>query len=142
MGSLITVYMVVKQVYWYDGGSIFTMGTLYQLRQLGVTPQIKQVGNAVGTADSNFTIGTHQVVAIGFNASNSYVKVGSNNKTISSNLTSFTPNTFRLGAYPGVDANECYAGNIEIKELIIRNVADIDVDALSIQTYLENKYNS
>lgn len=131
------IYIVVKQVTWTNADYIFDGGSLNvgRLQQTGSTPQLKIYAGTDSAANSNLAVNTWGIVRVLFNGANSKLQVN-NTAAITGDFGASNMGGFSLGAR-GTVGNY---GNIEVKEVILRNVDDTGVDETAIYNYLATKY--
>jgi len=132
------VYIVFKQVTWVNFDRIFqgetdSSSTLFQYP---TTPSLLAHSGNITTADGNLPLNTYGIARVLFNGASSTLQINSNTK-ITADFGSNNMGGFALGGR--IDANDRYS-NIEVKEVIIRNVADTTQDEGTIYNYLANKY--
>src|SRR3990167_1687871 len=98
----------------------------FALQQSGSTPNVRLVaGNAASSlATTQITVGSYHVVSAMFNGASSSIKVDSNS-VITGTVTSGGIGGFALGSRGAGGLNT----NIEVKEIILRNVNDATIRA-------------
>lgn len=131
------IYIVVKQVAWsinkkvFDG-DVANSGAL----QMGTsTPNLIGRAGSSGDLNGDLAVGTFGIVRLLFNGASSTLQVDEGTVITSDNGTD-DMSGFTLGASGGLSA----LSNIEVKEIIIRKVADGAGDESAIYNYLSNKY--
>jgi len=131
------IYIVFKSVTWTDTDRIFDGNTpdSGELLQRTSTPNIKAYAGGFSSESSDLILDTYGVVRVLFNGASSTLQVN-NNAQITGNFGSGNMGGFTLGSL----ANNTLLGNIEVKEVIIRNVADTSQNEEIIYNYLKNKY--
>lgn len=131
-----TVYFLGKQVTWtaldtiYDGDT--TAGVM-RLQQLTTTPNLA-LRNSAGTAAANNTelaLNTYGVVTAVFNGASSLLQVN-NGTPVIGDFGASTPGGFVLGA----NAVSSDFSNIQVKEILIYNVAHDAGQRASLVNYL------
>jgi hypothetical protein len=134
------IYMVVKQITWVDTESIFDGNTLHSgvFQQRTLTPGLKVYADSFSDINSNLTLDTWGIVRVLFNhdvAGGSKLQV---NNTIP--ITGDFGISNMGGFILGCKANIASWANIQVKEIILRNVADSVPNETSIYNYLATKY--
>lgn len=135
------IYMVVKQVTWvadrkfFDG---FTNNTgRVEQYNIGASPQlVAHAGGTPSPANSNLAVGAYGILRVLYNGANCSFQINATAKT-SGNYGSGDMAGFSLACR----ASGASRGNIGVKEIIIRSVADSDADSLLIYNYLKSKYS-
>jgi hypothetical protein len=130
------VYILFKQITWSDSDRIFAgnVASSNALTQGTSTPIIRQVCSTgpTGADSGELTVGTWGIVRLLYNGASSRIQV--NNGVVD------TGNAFTT-IFGGItlgrrgDSNDYY-GNFEVKEIILRNVADSAPDETAIYNYL------
>jgi len=134
------IYMVFKQVTWtlYDrifDGNIVSTG---QLAQRETTPNLLYfAGGGGGDCEDpgNLAVNTWGIIRMLFN--------GASTKFIINETTPITcfPGLSNMGGFTlGARGDDVSWSNIEVKEIILRNVDDTDANETDIYNYLKNKY--
>ena len=132
------IYIVFKNVTWIlntwvlDGNATFS-GALYQTPN---TPDIRAYAGSVSDINSNLPVNTFGIVRILFNGVSSTIQVDETTQT-TRNFGAADMGGFTLGARG--DGLASFA-NIQIKEVILRNVDDTDATEEAIFRYLKRKY--
>ena len=131
------IYIVFKPVSWgvnrtiFDGNSSLS-GALFQG---GSTPELKMYAGSVSPVNANATIGTYHIARVLFN--------GASSKMIINETTPLTGN-FGASNMGGFNLGQRGSGssfsNIEVKEVIIRKIADTSPNEAEIYAYLSSKY--
>lgn len=134
------IYIVVKQVTYsandrFFDGNTTNKGIVYQA---GTTPQIQAYAGASSTNDSNLALDTYGILRVLFNGASSTLQVNGNAQ-ITGNFGAADMGGFYLAANAATGGSQF--GNIEVKEVIIRNVADSAQDEGTIYNYLADKYS-
>ncbi|HLD89528.1 MAG TPA: hypothetical protein VI911_00655 [Patescibacteria group bacterium] len=130
------IYAVLKQITWtiadriWDGNSA-DYGTLYQNL---TTPGMKVYAGA-GSAQKNLTLDTFGIIRVLLNGASSKFQINSDAAATGNfgirNMAGFT-----LGA----NGSGTNYSNIEVKEIIMRRIADASGDETAIYNYLATKY--
>ncbi len=131
-------YVVLKQVTWIDN-QYFWDGEASDsvfLRSHTATPKIQAYSGSLGTDNDNLAVNTYSILRVLYNGASSKLQVNETTPT-AENLGIKDSDGFTLGAYATEIANEA---NIEVKEFIIRKVADNPTDEAIIYNYLKDKY--
>jgi hypothetical protein len=136
------IYMVFKQVTYTSGDRIFdgdlnNSGMLRQKYPGGVSPELECYAGSFSTSNSNLLLNTFGITRILFNGASSKFQINETTEWIG-DLGAFDMGGFTLGRIGGSDTGW---GNIEVKEIIIRKVADSAQDEQDIYDYLANKHN-
>jgi len=130
------IYMLFRIVTWtlntdvFDGNTAFS-GELYMS---ATTPDIKVYAGMGSSANSNMVVGTFAVARVLINGASSKIQIN-DTTSVTGNFGAADMNGFTIGASGG---GSRYS-NIEIKEAIIRKVADNSTDQSSIYNYLAKK---
>ncbi len=133
------IYIVLKQVTWINASRVFDGNLLSYcaLQQYSTTPDLQlYAGTGFTNANSNLAVNTWGIVRVLFNGASSTIQV---NKTT---ITTGNPGDRDSGGFTlGVGGNIISGfSNIEVKEIILRKVADSESDETVIYNYLKNKY--
>ena len=132
------IYIVLNQISWTSGDYIFDGNGNDKglLHQIGTTPGLKVYAGALSAEDSNLSIGSFGIARVLFNGVSSKFIINEN-----------TPNTGDFGAiamdgfvFGARGAPTSPYGNIQVKEIIIRKIADAAGDEADIYNYLKSKY--
>ena len=132
------IYMVVKQVAWNLNG-IFLDGNaapVSALYQNGITPEIRINAGVIGPIDGSLAVDTWGIVRVLFNGAASTLQVNTNAQWIG-NAGANDMGGFTLGLDGAAAFNN---SNIQVKEIILRNVADAAPAQTAIYAYLAAKY--
>ena len=130
-----TIYLVGKQVTWtdqdqfYDGVTADSM----DLYQGTVTPTIKIYAGAAAAVSTQLAVDTYGVIVAVFNGASSTIKVDGNAPGTAVDVGAGNGGGITLGA----KATPLNYGNVQIKEVIIRNVADSAAVQAQIQALLK-----
>lgn len=135
------VYIVFKQITWTSYDSIFDGNTGQDswLMQRQVSPNLRLYtnGGSYAAENSNLSLNTFGIVRVVFNAANSKIQVNNTTPT-TGNAGSHEFGGFTLAAFGNADS---YYGNIQVKEVILRNIVDTPGDEWKIYQYLKHKHN-
>ena len=132
------IYIVFKQVtftsndYILDGNTN-NSGGLFQVIS---SPDLRAYAGSFSTIDSNLVLDTYGIARVQFNGATSTFQINEETQ-ITGNFGTNNMGGFTLG---NNGANTVYS-NIEVKEVIIRNVADSAQDEGTIYNYLADKYS-
>ena len=134
----VMIYIVFKQVTWTNNEYIFD-GNLVSsciLRQIGTTPDMALYAGAAANVNSNLAVDTWGIVRVLFS--------GAASKLIVNETTPVTgnPGTQAMGGFTLASRGDG-AGlypNIQVKEIILRKIADSAGDEVDIYNYLKTKY--
>lgn len=132
------IYMVFKQVTWISNSRVFD-GNLVNsgiLRQVVATPQIGVFAGSASTKSSDLALNTYGIARVLFNGASSKFIVN-NNIPITGDFGAANLGGFILGSNAGGGVNH---SNIQVKEIILRKVADSATDEQNIYNYLSKKY--
>lgn len=132
------LYAVLKQItygsdYFFDGDTSLKM----LVQQTGGSPNLGLYGGAALNGNSDLAIDTWGVMRALFNSTSSRLQIDNNSALIGDGGIN-NAGGFTLGCRG--DVADRFA-NIEVKEIIIRNVADSIADSDIIYNYLKNKYS-
>ncbi len=130
------IYIVFKQITWnhkivFDGDGT-NSGALYQEVN---TSELKGYAGTFSTANGNLAVDTFGILRLLFN--------GASSKLIINETTATTGNfgaSDMAGFTLGAGANLAGNSNIQVKEIILRKVADNATDEQIIYDYLADKY--
>ena len=130
------VYIVFKQITWLANMGIFSgTGANLFFYQNGVTPDLKVFAGSLGGANDNAPLDTYVIARVLMN--------GASSKTIINETTPVTGN-FGAADMDGITVgsrnNGGNPGHSEIKEIIVRKIADASGDEQDIYDYLSAKY--
>ena len=131
------IYMVLKQVTWsvndriFDGENDLSMLLSQKIASANIDAY---AGDVLSNNDS--VLNTYGILRVLYNGASSKLIIN-NNTPVTGSLGSADADGFIIGRRTGSDANY---SNIEVKEIIIRKVADISQDEQEIYNYLDNKY--
>lgn len=133
------IYFVGKQVTWTINDYLWDGQTADKLSIYNVTatPQIRMNGGTGANDNSDFSVNVNHIVVASYNGASSFLQVDSN-AAVSGNAGSTAGDGFTLGARTGPSAY----GNIQVKEVIIRKVADSAATQGQIQFYLKQIYGT
>jgi len=136
-----TIYIVFKQITWtlyrqiYDGRLTNRMA----LQQQAVTPKLIIYAGSNSDQDDNLILNTYGIVRAIYNGANSKFQID-DNVAWTGDAGASNAEGLCLGALFNGAATSNWS-NIEVKEFIVRNVADSDATFNAIYTYLKNKYS-
>ena len=131
------IYMVLRQRAWANLDRIFDgdSAAVGLLSQKGTTPDLIAYAGVESSANSNLTLNTFGIIRVLFNGAASKLII---------NETTPTTGNFGTEAMGGFTLASIATGsgycNIEVKEIIIRKVADTTPDEAAIYNYLKSKY--
>ncbi|MBK9357712.1 MAG: hypothetical protein IPN08_10050 [Bacteroidales bacterium] len=136
----ITYYMVIRQITWSEvdyliSGKAANGSTA--IRQAVSTPGISVLSSNLVANNTNLALNTFGYVRAIINRSSSKLQVNAVNVEGSGDVGSENAGGLNL-AKIGVAA--LYFGNVEYKELIVRDKADNSTDETLIYNYLKTKY--
>lgn len=135
------IYIVFKQVSWTNSDRIFdgiNNGFPMTFSQFGTEPDLWMYA-----ADNGFdvlnsiSVGNYMIARNLYNGSSSKCTINTNTPTLGTVGTLKSIDGFVLGS--NEDAGEC--SNIQVKEVILRKIADAAQDEQDIYDYLANKYS-
>ena len=131
------IYIVFKQITWVLNDYIFdgNTGNRGSVFQNNESSKLAAHAGSLSSRNDNLSLDTYGIIRVLYNGASSKLQVN-NTIAITGDFGSNDMGGFTLGA-GGTDA---FFGNIEVKEVIIRKVADEAVDEASIYNYLSNKY--
>ena len=127
-----------KQVTWTVNNRIFDGNTINRgiLYQVGVAPELQSFAGGGSGANSNLSLNTYGIARVQFNGATSTFQINETTQ-ITGNFGGNDLGGFTLGA----DGSNLQFSNIEVKEVIIRNVAYSAQDEGTIYNYLADKYS-
>lgn len=133
------IYAVLKQVTWSADGRIFDGDTIDSgvLYQNPGTPQLTLYAGSNAAINGNLALDTFGVIRVLINGASSSVQINETTKT-TGDAGSRDMGGFILGSKSGGALNH---GNIQVKELIIRKIADTAPNEQIIYDYLAAKYS-
>jgi hypothetical protein len=131
------IYAVIKQVTWTLNDRILDGNTngAGELRQTASTPGIRILAPTAMTSNSGLAINTLGIVRMLINSTASKCIVN-NTTPITGDAGTNNMGGFTLGANGGMGS----CSNIQVKEIILRNVAESMITEANIYNYLSNKY--
>jgi len=131
------VYMVVRQLSWTAADYLFDgfFSTAALVWQRTSTPDIRIYSGSESGAAGGLTVGSFGIVRALFYLANSFIQVN-NNATVAAVLIGCNMQGLTLGSNGAGASN----GNIEVKEIIIRDTADNAPSQTAIYNYLATKY--
>lgn len=133
------IYIVFKQVTWSANDIIFDgIGSLNRMifQQFVSSPNLIIYAPSGGVQNSDLAVDTFGIARALFNSTSSELTINEGS-TQTGNVGTNNANGFTLGSrYGGASYS-----NIQVKEIIIRSVADSAEDEQTIYDYLSDKYN-
>lgn len=134
----ISIYFVFRQTDYARFERIFDAtkapGALTNSNAVGIG--YRAYAGVYSTSNANVTMGEDGLITVVFNSTSSFLQ-GNNDSPFKGNLGTVSMDGITLGGY----YNNTNWINEGIKEIIIRNAADIDSDMKPIKTYLNDKYS-
>ncbi len=133
-------YIVCKQTEWNAGRYIFDgngadSGLLFQNL---TTPKLRAYAGSLSGENANLSVDTWGIIRVCFNGASSKLQINET-AAITGNFGASNPGGFTL-ASSGALGNQTPC-KMEVKEVIIRKVADDSPDESIIYNYLKNKYS-
>ena len=135
-----TIILVTKPISWtashylFDGASGVASGSVVDVIS---SPQIQMSAGAGAARNSNLAVGAYGILVATFNGASSYLQVNNTAQTTgdagAKNMSGLTLSAIQ---------NLAGFGNQQVKEIIIRNVADSAATQASIRTLLKALYNT
>lgn len=136
------LYLVLKQITWTSGDKItdgHTLDTmLIQQETGGVSPALRLFAGLGTASNSGLTLDTYGVVTALFNGASSSLQINSATAA-TGDAGSSNAGGFALGANFNTGGSW---SNIQVKEVIIRTVADSAATQAAIQGYLKSIYGT
>lgn len=132
------IYIVLKQVTWTNLDIIFdgNTGLSGAFEQYPSTPAlITNNGGTLSPNNTNLPVNTFGIVRVLFNGVNSKIIVN-DTLPVTGNFGVNNMSGFTLGTRGSISAYS----NIQVKEIICRNVFDNESDETAIYNYLKSKY--
>lgn len=132
------IYIVFKQITWtsldrFFDGEVAVSGTFYQVTS---SPNVSVFAGTGATLNGSFAINTFSIIRILINGASSKLII--NNETpITGELGATNMEGFTLGSQGGGITR---FSNIQVKEIILRKVADATQNETAIYNYLSKKY--
>jgi len=129
------IYIVFKQITHNDQDRIFDGNSNFTglLRQLGASPGIMVYGGASSPNNLNLAVGSFGIVTVLFNGASSSLQVN-NTPELTGDFGSLDMGGFLVGG-------EFAFANIQVKEIILRKIADTSQNKQDIKDYLATKYS-
>ena len=132
------IYIVLKQVTWTHNAYIFdgnasVSGILYQLN---TTPNLLIYAGVNSGNNTNLPIDTYGIVRVLINGASSSFQINETT-AVTGNFGALDMGGFTLGA----NAGSSNWGNIQVKEIILRKIADTAQGEQDIYDYLAAKYS-
>lgn len=131
------IYIVFKQITWTSNRYVFdgNVAASGAFRQSPLTPQVQiTAGTSLGTISP--ALNTFVIVRVLFNSLNSEL-ILNNNTPIAGSAGTKNMGGFTLGSHSGV----FNFSNMQVKEIILRKIADSAQDEQDIYDYLASKYS-
>ncbi len=132
------VYMIFRQITWtlndyiFDGNTDISM----QLRQSALTPNMRPRVNATTLAGTGSALGVYQIIRVLYNgATSKFILNGG--VPVAGALDNVSPGGFVLGTK--ATAGTGYS-NVQVKEIILRKIADTAANEVIIYNYYAVKY--
>lgn len=132
------IYIVLKQVTWVNGDTISDgdTNTAGRFRQTSSTPNVSANAGSASTDNANLVLDTFAIIRILFNGASSELII---------NVTTPVTGNFGANNMAGFTIGSRGDGaggytNIQVKEIILRNIADTAESEGQIYNYLSNKY--
>jgi len=131
------IYMVSKQVTWTRYDRIFGSygANISYIWQEAATPGLRAYAGALSPQNDNLAVDTWGIIRVLFNGASSKLQIN-DTAAATGNFGTNAMNGFTLAARGGGSS----PGNIQVKEVILRKVADTAGDEGAIYSYLKNKY--
>ncbi len=132
------IYIVIKQVTWthlnrFFDGNVTSSG---MMRQFTLTPNITAYAGAESAGNNDLAVNTFGIIRCLFNGVSGKLIVNENTP-ITGDFGALDMSGFTLGSNGLGNGNW---SNIQVKEVILRKVADGTTDEQNIYNYLKNKY--
>ena len=133
------LYLVLKQVSWFDAdrfidGHLTATGILQQITS---TPNFRAFAGSGSSESSDLPLGTYGIIRVLFNGASSTLQINETTQ-ITGDFGASNMGGFTLGGNASGGAN---FGNIQVKEVIIRKIADTAPNEQIIYNYLASKYS-
>lgn len=128
-----SVYFLGKQVTWTSTDTFFDGNTARSMRlfQVGSTPQIAIDAGAAAATNGNLAVDTYGVICVVYNGASSILQVNNTTAT-TGDVSTGNAGGFTLGA----NGNNLQFGHIQVKEVLIFNVAHNSQDRSNVIAYL------
>lgn len=138
LGQPIMIYAVLRQITWvrynrFWEGDVSNGGVVYQTPS---SPDITAYSGILSTPSPNLVLNTFGIIRVKFNGASSTFQIDDNSQ-IAGNFGTNDMNGIWLGS--GRNGTSLWS-NIEVKELIFRDIADSGVDEAEIYAYLKSKH--
>jgi hypothetical protein len=135
------IYIVMKQVtytesppdYLFDGITT-AKAAVYQYN---ATPKLTATAGTASGYNSDLAVNTWGILRVLFNGANSKIQVNAS-AAVTGDFGAGNAGGFTLGARPQGTPDRF--GNIQVKEIVLRNVVDSAPDEAAIYAYLKAKY--
>jgi hypothetical protein len=133
------IYMVMRQVTWTNGMYMVDGGAIATgiIQQEGTTPQIRVYAGSASSNSADLAVNTWGILRVLFNGASSKLIVDGNTP-IAGDFGALDMGGITIGASGGGAANWA---NIEVKEVVARNIADTAPNEAIIYDYLKSKYS-
>jgi hypothetical protein len=133
------IYAVIKQVSWGSGQTIWDGATRNTslLFGSGTTPKVAVYAGGSLADTGGLVLGEYHIVRVLLNGASSKLQIDENTATTGNAGTS-NMGGFTLGDRAAADSS--WAANFEVKEILIRKVADDSTVQSTIYNYLKTKY--
>jgi hypothetical protein len=133
------IYLVFKQVTWTSGDRMMDGATndSGSITQVSSSPNIRALAGSPSANNSDLALDTFGIMRCFFNGASSKLQIDSNT-AITGNFGASNMGGFTLGNR----ADGLLAGNIQVKEAILRKIADTASDDTAIFNYLKAKYGT
>lgn len=132
------IYMVAKQVTWTSTDRFFdgNISNTAVLQQITTTPNLRiNAGTNLGE-NTNLPINTYAIIRVLFNGASSKLQINET-AALTGDAGASDADGLTLGRQGSGIAQW---GNIEVKETILRKIADITANEAIIYNYLKSKY--
>ena len=131
------IYIVFRQVTWTSNDVICDGSTVSSgiLEQNAITPELIIWAGAISPVNNNLALNTFGIIRILFNGGASTFEINETGQWVG-NAGATNMSGFTLGSSStGLDFS-----NIQVKEIILRKIADTSGNKQDIYNYLANKY--
>jgi len=132
------IYIVCKQITWTVNNTITDgdIGQTGRILQRLVTPSLSATAGTYSTDNNNLSLNTFGIIRVLFDGASSKIQINETTP-IAENLGTANMGGFTLGKY---GTGDVAFAHMQVKEIILRKVADGAVDEQNIYNYLANKY--
>lgn len=133
------IYIVFKQITWTSNDTIAggLIPNVASIRQRGTSPIIQAYAGIWSLSNADLTLDNFGIIRILFNGINSSSQINASVK-ITGDAGTANAGGFTLGARGGGTA---FYSHIQVKEIILRNIADTAQNEQAIYNYLSTKYS-